>query len=110
MKFTEAFLVYCLLEDSPSLDDDAWAEIARNHGETARNGRDPALRLIRSGREVGLRDWAQDIVRNVRAIAELIDAGDDGGGYVNAVDAQSALIDDPDATPSARVLDEMPEA
>jgi len=107
MKFTEAFLVYCLLEDSPPLDDDAWAEIARNHGETARNGRDPALRLIRSGREVGLRDWAQDIFRNVRAIAELIDAGDDGGGYVNAVDAQSALIDDPDATPSARVLDEM---
>jgi len=107
MKFIEAFLIYCLLEESPPLDEAEWDEIARNHGETARNGRDPSFHLARRGRQVRLRDWAGEMLPHVRAIAELIDAADAGGGYVQAVDAQAELIANPDATPSARVLAEM---
>jgi glutamate--cysteine ligase len=107
MRFIEAFLIYCLLADSPPIDDPDWLEIAHNHGETARNGRDPAFRLLRDGKQVSLAAWATEIVEDVRAIAELIDRGEGGDAYASAVDAQAALIGDADATPSARVIDEM---
>ena len=73
MRFTEAFLIYCLLHDSPRIDDAQYIEVQHNHSLTATQGRDPGLRLVNDGVEIGLRDWAADIVSDVRAIAELID-------------------------------------
>jgi glutamate--cysteine ligase len=107
MKFMEAFLVYCLLADSPPFDDETLAEVTRNHSQTAKFGRDPDFRLMREGSEVGLRDWAREVIEDVLAIAELIDQDEAGEDYVAAVNAQLALVDDPDATPSARVIEEM---
>ena len=52
-------------------------------------------------------EWARDICADVRAIAEIIDRGENSNDYVLAVDAQSQLIDEPEATPSARVLQEL---
>ena len=107
--FMEAFLIYCLLHDSPAIDDAQYKEVHHNHSLTATRGRDPDLRLMKDGREIGLRDWVADIVSDVRAIAELMDRGEDGDAYVRSVDAQSALVDDPNLTPSARVLQDMRE-
>ncbi len=107
MRFLEAFLIYCMLHDSPPLDDGTYAEMHTNHGRVANEGRDPALELIRNGESIGLRDWAREIIDDVRAIAEIIDRGEGGDAYAQAVDAQSALVDDPDATPSARLLQDM---
>ena len=107
MRFTEAFLIYCLLQDSPLIDHDAWKEATRNHSETANNGRNPDFRLIRDGREVELKQWAKEILGDVAAIAEIIDTGEGGDAYVQSVNAQIELIENPDATPSARILEEM---
>ena len=107
MRFTEAFLIYCLLSDSPAFDDRAWDEVARNHAMTATRGRDPQFRLLRDGSEVLLRDWAREIVEDVRVVAELLDNGDGDDAYTQAVDAQTTLVEQPDATPSARVLQDM---
>ena len=54
MRFMEAFLVYCLLSDSPPMSDDEYGEILRNHTETAKRGRDPELALERNGNNVSL--------------------------------------------------------
>ena len=110
MRFMEAFLVYCLLSDSPPLDDKAQKEVAENHANTAKHGRDPELRLRRDGEEVLLSDWARDIVSDVAVIAGFIDDGEGGDAYASAVASQLALVDDPDATPSARVIQGMREA
>jgi glutamate--cysteine ligase len=107
MRFIEAFLIYCLLEDSPPFDDDEWQMVTHNHGATAKQGRDPGFMLARPGGEVLLRDWATEIVEDVAAVAAALDI--DGDSYVQAVDAQRALISDPEATPSARVLRDMRE-
>jgi len=109
MRFVEAFLIYCLLHDSPSLDEKAAMEASRNHSLTAKHGRDPELHLHRDGKKVGFTDWAREIVSDVRSIAELIDAGEGGDSYTEAVNTQAQLIEDPDATPSARVLEELRE-
>jgi len=107
MRFMEAFLIYCLLHDSPALDEQSWADASRNHSLTAKEGRDPKFLLRRNGKEVPLREWAREIVGDVRAIAEIIDRGEGDDAYVQAVDAQAILIDNPDGTPSARILEEL---
>jgi glutamate--cysteine ligase len=43
MRFVEAFAIYCLLQDSPPMDDKGWDESARNHTQTAKYGRDPGF-------------------------------------------------------------------
>jgi len=107
MRFIEAFLIYCLLHESPKFDDEAWKESARNHSATATAGRDPDLRLFDRGKERPLAEWAGEIIRDVRAIAEIIDSGEGSSDYVQAVDANTELLANPDATPSARILDEL---
>ena len=109
MRFMEAFLVYCMISDSPPLDDAGWDEASANQVAAARRGRDPAFRLIRQGRETPLAMWAGEILQGTRAVAELIDRGGDGNDYAQAVDAQIGLIDNPDGTPSARLLAELRE-
>ena len=107
MRFMEAFLVYCLLEESPPFDKRDYEEAARNHTATAKNGRDPSFELCRFGKTVSLVDWANEILRNVRIVAELIDKGEEQDVYVQAVDAEANLVADADATPSARLLAEL---
>lgn len=110
MRFVESFLIYCLLMDSPLLDDAGWIEASANHAITAKHGRDPNLELRRNGKPVRLRDWADEIVENVSAVAEQIDRGTDGSSdYAQSVGVQATLVSDPGATPSARVLAELRE-
>jgi glutamate--cysteine ligase len=110
MRFVEAFAIYCLLQDSPPFSEQAREESKRNHTQTAKSGRDPQFRLYRDAREVTIAEWGNEIVRDVRVVAELIDRGNGGHDYRDAVDVQAELLGSPDATPSARILQEMKTA
>ena len=107
MRFMEAFLIYCLLEESPLFDDDALEETKRNQSRMAREGRDPAFQLVRNGSETGLAAWARQILDKVLAIAAQIDSQEGNDCYVQAVRQMVGLVDNPDTTPSARLLDEL---
>ena len=107
MRFMEAFLIYCLLEDSPFFDDDALEETKRNQTETAREGRDPAFRLVRDGQDIGLREWALEILDKVLTIAGQIDSQENSECYAQAVRLMYGLVEDPAVTPSSRLLDEL---
>jgi glutamate--cysteine ligase len=109
MRFMEAFLMYCLISESPLLDDAAWDEAAANQVATARRGRDPEFRLMRDGRQTSLEKWAGEILDGTRAVAELIDRGEGNEDYARAVDAQAAVVHDPESTPSARLLADLRE-
>ena len=109
MRFVEALLIYCLLEDSPKLDNNALEEISRNHAGTAKHGRDPGFRLLRNGQSVTLQVWAKEILSNVFAVAEVIDRHAANDCYTDSVRLMQKLVDDPDVTPSARVLLELEE-
>lgn len=107
MRFIEAFLIYCLLEDSPPMDESGFVETGDNQLATAKHGRDPELILYRGGEAVALRDWAREIVVRVAEVAGIIDAGERGESYVAAVEAMRELVDEPERTPSARLLTEL---
>ena len=105
MRFIEAFLIYCLLENSPPLTVAEMEDAAWNHTQTAKRGRDPELRLRRNGDETTLREWAGEILDKVLAVAEAIDRSDDN--YSAAIRQYRTYVDDPEATPSARIIQEL---
>lgn len=107
MRFIEAFLVYCLLEDSPLLCNESLDETRDNQTRTAKHGRDPEFRLQRDGKAVTLQSWAGEILDKVSMIAAVIDAAEGGESYACAVRQAQSLVADSDATPSARLLDKL---
>jgi glutamate--cysteine ligase len=107
MRFMEAFLVYCLIEESPPFEPGALAESSSNQSLVAKQGREKSLRLRRDGQDIQLVDWAREILTNVSAIAEVIDRSERTESYASAVAEMAARVDDPDQTPSARLLYEL---
>lgn len=107
LRFAEAFLIVCLLLESPPVDASEWAEIQRNQEAVATGGRDPELKLHRKGREVFLQDWALRICDQLHEICTLLDEAGDGGAYIEALAVQRERLLNPEMLPSARVLAEM---
>lgn len=109
LRFIEAFLIFCLLEDSPPISAREREHISYNQGQVARRGRDPALRLHHGDGSLRLRDWAMAITQAVTGICEILDGGDPERPYAQALAAQTANVQNPDELPSARVLAAMRE-
>ena len=104
IRFLDVFLLHCLLEDSPRDTPQEIAELAHNQHLTAARGREPGLRLLRDGQEIGLVDWGRELVAQCRPIAAAMDAAHGGRLHAEALEAAVAALDDPDRLPSARVL------
>ncbi len=107
MRFIESFLIYCLLENSPALDEAATKEASRNHTATAKQGRDPEFRLSRNEVAVTVREWASEILEKVLAVAEIIDAHEGDQSYTDAVRSLQPHVDHPEMTISARIINEL---
>jgi glutamate--cysteine ligase len=107
LRFLELLMTFCLLHDSPPLSDDERREISYNLQQTAVRGRDPDLTLYRGGNAFKLRTWAGELLQQLQGIAELMDAASGANDYARTMDEQSERVHDGDATPSARVLQEM---
>jgi len=105
LAFLEVFMLFCLLHDSPPLGKAERLAIDANQNRVAVRGREPSLTLVRDGSEVPLRTWADELLDELTAVAELVRAPDDDPAAV--VGAARASVGRPEATPSARVLEEM---
>lgn len=107
-RFMDAFLLFCALDDSPMINQMESQIHARNFARTVKEGRRPGLTLTRDGAEVALQDWANDLMARIAPVAALLDdQHNEGGVHAASMAAQQAKIDNPAATPSARVLDEI---
>jgi glutamate--cysteine ligase len=107
--FLEAFMFFCLLLESPPIDEKEQMEIDRNLELVAHNGREDRLALRRNGDEIKLKDWANEICRNIVGICEQLDGDDLDKPYSVMLTKQLEIIADPELTPSARMLKEMKE-
>ncbi len=118
MNFLDAFLLHCLLSESPPDTPEEIKAIARNQYLTAERGRDPAMRLTRGEREVPLSQWGLELLDGVAPVAAALDAAQGAntasGGRLqsdtphrDALAKARAALADPTLTPSARVLQEM---
>ena len=107
MRFMEAFLIHCALDSSPPVSPEERKESDENQRLVAVRGREPALRLRRSGASVPVFEWAREIIDAVAEIAEVLDASSRTRRYAGAIGSCRAALDNPQLLPSARVLDEM---
>ncbi len=102
--FLEAFLIFCLLEESPLLTDDELRAIEYNELTVALRGRAPGLELIENGQRRSIKSWSLEICERMRAICEYLDLGNEEQPYARALDAQIDALRHPETLPSARVL------
>ncbi|CAM3398372.1 glutamate--cysteine ligase [Bordetella sputigena] len=107
-RFADAFLLFCATGDSPYFDDAGFcSHSAGNFNRVVNEGRRPGLELVRDGAAIPLRAWGKELLDRIMPYAELLDAAYGGDAYRRAVAAQSGKLDEPQSTPSARLLDEL---
>lgn len=109
LRFLEALMVFCLLDDSPAISDCERSEIDKNELLVAHRGREPGLMLSRNGESLSLQEWADAVCSAMYGICEQLDEGHEGEYYKEALEQQHACVRDPSLTPSALMLAEMRE-
>ena len=105
--FLETFMLFCLSHESPQIDDTELKEIDRNEMLTAHQGRDPSLRLTRNGKNISIKEWGGEIIDVMQGYASLLDDAHDSRDYSKSLNVQKQAVNDPDFTPSAKMLAEM---
>lgn len=106
----DAFLIYCLLIDSPPLTDAENQRIEYNHSQVVKRGRQPKLTLIdEEDNTRDLVDWAMELLTSIQLVAELLDKAYGSTVFTNACEIAKKRVLEPDTLPSARVLQSMKE-
>ena len=106
LHFMDAFMLFCLLTDSPGINARERLAIDDNLVLAAHQGRDPKLELHSQGGEVTLRRWIAELLDAMVPAAELMDGRGDGPCSASLKEQREKVVD-PDRTPSARMLAEM---
>jgi len=109
MNFLEVLMLYCLIQDSPSISNTEQKEIDTNQSAVAHHGRTPGLELQRGSQTILLSQWATELFNQMQDLARIMDNGLTGKPYSTALDTYLPSIQNPDLTPSARILAEMIE-
>ena len=102
INFLEVFMLFCLLESSPTISSREQFDIDNNDQLVAHEGRKPNLNLIHKGQAVALEKLGSDIMNKISHCAELL-----GEEYQDAVKQMTRRINNADLTPSAVTLSEM---
>lgn len=108
-RFIEAFLLSCLLKDSPEISAEDHRINNANQLAVAHAGRKPGLELEKDYQKILLQDWANEILASMQPVCAVLDNGDAGKPYTSALMEQQKLVDHPDLTASARILTNMSE-
>ncbi len=100
--FLEAFMLFCLLKDSPIISTREQFEIDNNDQLVAHEGRKPGLTLRRRSQTVLLKDWGSEIMQEIELCSRLF-----GENYKQDVVNISRRIKNPELTPSFVILSDM---
>lgn len=107
LRLLEVFLLCCLLRNSPPMNSAEKSEANQNALAVACCGRTPNFQLMRCGQSVGLREWARELAEDMRGVAEILDDGEPEKAYLDCLKPMLDAIEEPENTPSARVLEEI---
>lgn len=105
--FIEALLLTCLFQDNAPSDIEMRDRNNANQLAVANQGRKPGLVLLNDEQTITLHDWAQEILAAMQPICDILDADSVERPYNEALMLQKQRVDNPDLTPSARMLEAM---
>ncbi len=105
--FLEIFVLFCLLQESPSLNQMEMNEVDMNLIQVAHSGRQPDLKLTRHNQSVAMKDWALELCTAMQAVADLLDEVNHCESYSKSLSAQIECFNESEKTPSAKMLQKM---
>ena len=106
-RFVEAFLLHCLLNESPLQSSKEQRINNKNQLTVAHKGRQTDIHLLKDKKEIPLKIWANEILQAMIPVCRILDEGDDNKPYSMALKEQQNRVDDPEETPSAKILQAM---
>jgi glutamate--cysteine ligase len=106
-RFIDAFVLFCALQESPSLASHECANANANFLKVVKEGRRPGLMLQRDNAPVDFKVWACELLEQMAPIARLLDKAQGTDEHVKSMAAQQAKVNDAALTPSAQVLASM---
>lgn len=104
MRFLDTFMLWCLLSESPWIDDAECDHLDDNRRLVVERGRDPEARLHLDGVERQLAARAEEIFAELGQVAELLDAQEGGSPHAEALEALAPRLRDPSQTPAGQLL------
>ena len=105
IKFIELLLIGCLFKDSPSLTKSEMMQLRTFQNKVVSDGR-TASTTLPPNFETNLQDSGTALVTELRPIASLLDSSGETG-YETALDKQLKKFENPELTPSAKILANM---
>ena len=109
IRLMDAFLLHCLLSPSPMTNEREFCQAQENQTRVVNNGRAMGVELLRGDGAINMREWAKELLDGSLACAALLDQANGSSDYHAAVQAQFAKVENPELTPSARILRDMNE-
>ncbi len=106
--FIDAFLLYCLLQDSAYCDEREYKSFSDNRRCIVNQGRAPGATLVDSTRnycEVEVTAWASDMLDAITALTNELGLYDET--MQRAIYEQRCKVEDPECTPSARIISDI---
>jgi glutamate--cysteine ligase len=108
-RFIEALLLTCLLTESPEINAAEFRVNNSNQLIVANSGRKPNVELVKNGETITLQNWAREILISMQPICEALDSTETDSPYFETLKLQRELIENPNLTPSAKILAAMRE-
>lgn len=107
MHFLDVFLVYCLLEQSPTLSAAEQSVTEQNLKKVVTDGRRINLELMQDGQPRLMQDWAEQLFAEMMPIASWLDEAYKTTRYQGALKQYYLSLLDPAQTPSGKVLNHL---
>lgn len=105
--FLDVFLSYCALSSDKRLDKAGLLESKANFKRVVCQGRNPALKLQISEKDVPFYDYCETLFESLRAVAHVMDRSLEQPYFARAVEKQWQKVEDVALTPSQQVFDIM---
>ena len=105
--FCDAFLLMCLLRDSPPITTREQGENLENKRRVVNRGRHPDLHLLVHNTEQPMRPMAHELFDDMAPFSAILDTAYGGSRCVQTLGQLRLRIDRPELTPSATVLEGM---
>lgn len=107
IEFLELFLLGCLFDDSPETAEGEYQEVLANQRLVVREGRKPDLMLHNNGSPISMNNWGTELMQKLEPIAKILDELNGHQNYSDSLVEMQNLLENPDKTPSAKILEEL---
>jgi len=102
--FLDTFLIYCLLKDSPFIQEAECKSLDQNFNSVVNHGRKPGLMLEKGNTEIALSEWASELLQDMKSVTEVLGQDAKDSRYQDSLNEQIQKVQQPELTPSAQVL------